>query len=319
EPIHVSKVLPGIAHDKVDGMIAKMFVPGQVVFEQRGSIGIGSPRSLAILTEDLLGMAAETGVGVIVHIIEVIGEITVKELPLISDITLVREIGIIGDRKGKFYLCGEDAHEVAVLRIEIAVVGHGNGVVIARVIEVLEVDPGRAVYRRYGQVEGALEEGDGAIGDILAVAVRVGDVESQLELVLESVLIDSQAGDNALEVAFEQDAVLVSVVETGNIIAMLRPAAEGDVMVLGDGIVFFDGFLPIGIGALVIIRREGFVVLSQEGAELRGCHDLEITGYLFVAYITVIGDLGLTGLSLAGGDHDDAIRGAVTIDGGRAG
>src|SRR5258708_684086 len=100
-------------------MIAEFPVPGKVGLQYLAGIGIGLSCGLTVLTERLLGVAIQGGVGIIVHACIVVGKVFIQVLSHQGGEIGIGEAQVIGKAERQFDLGGEVAHEVIVFGIQL--------------------------------------------------------------------------------------------------------------------------------------------------------------------------------------------------------
>ncbi len=135
------------------------------------------------------------------------------------------------------------------------------------------------------------------------------DVELELEEVIAEPVGETAGEAHLLGVGVDEHTILVAVGEACVVGGLLGAAADGDIVVVGEGGAG-DGVEPVGVIALV---RE----VGEAGADIVAIHHVEGVGEAGPAGVAGVVDGGLgIAFALLGGDDDDTSCATSTIDSG---
>ena len=125
------------------------------------------------------------------------------------------------------------------------------------------------------------------------------------------------AGKALVEVVVAgHDTVVARVVERHVEVALVVAVLEVDAVLLHQG-VLKQGVAPVGVRAVPeggVVEAQSLVIVDV----LLGVHHLRLAAHALDGPLSAVRDLALSGLAALGGDHDHAVAGLCTVDGGRS-
>ncbi len=147
----------------------------------------------------------------------------------------------------------------------------------------------------------------------------VGHVQAEAQAIVEGVLLHGQPGNHPIEVASLQNPLLVEVVNAGAVATLLCTNPNRNVVIVRISGASLHLGLPVGVLPFIIDGRQRLAVFGKKRPKLGGIHNIQLAGYFFKTDKPAIGDLHLARFAPLGRDHDHAVGGSVSVNGGGGG